>query len=403
MSRTFSVLGANAREAFDSLRKARLRTILGLISVMIGICSVITMVSLGEIAKEHARKEFEALGTDIMVIRKSGFGGGPESEKIQINLTDVVEMEEVLPSIDSAAARYPGYGSFMHAGEKVGDGSVQGVTENFAKVNELEVINGRYVSNLDIERYYSVVGSEVAAAMREAGTQNVVGELIDISGSLYTVVGELSPKEEDYLLPISLQANSSVFIPITTAARIDPSSEIEVVVARSAPGVESEAAVTDVKDYFAIRSFGLNIDVVTAKELIGQLESQMQTYTLLLGSIGSIALIVGGIGIMNIMLVSVAERRREIAVRRALGARRRDIQSQFLIESILLTVSGGVLGSAAGLVATWVGCQFTGWDYLVSTTSVASGILVAAVVGIFFGFQPARQAARLDPIVGLQS
>ena len=114
------------------------------------------------------------------------------------------------------------------------------------------------------------------------------------------------------------------------------------------------------------------------------------------------SLIVGGIGIMNIMLVSVAERRAEIAIRRALGARQRDIRSQFLIESVILTITGGILGIALGLAATWTICRFTGWDFLISGLSVASGLGTAAAVGLFFGFQPAHQASRLDPIAGLQ-
>jgi len=118
--------------------------------------------------------------------------------------------------------------------------------------------------------------------------------------------------------------------------------------------------------------------------------------------VGSISLIVGGIGIMNIMLVSVAERRREIAIRRAIGARRRDIQSQFLIEALILTMAGGVLGILLGLAATWGICRFTGWEFLVSGVSVASGLGTAAAAGLFFGFQPAHQASRLDPIAGLQ-
>ena len=154
--------------------------------------------------------------------------------------------------------------------------------------------------------------------------------------------------------------------------------------------------------FFRARSPRLELHIVTAKELIARMESQMRIFTLLLGAIGSIALIVGGIGIMNIMLVSVAERRREIAIRCALGARRRDIQSQFLIESVLLTVAGGVLGIALGLAATWTICRFTGWEFLVSGMSVASGLATATAAGLFFGFQPARQASRLDPIAGLQ-
>ncbi len=403
MSRTLAIVGANAREAIDSLRKARLRSILGLISVMIGICSVITMVSLGEIAKEQARKEFESLGTDLVIISKADDVWTPENQAARIDVSDAVSLSTAVPAIAIAGTRVSEYGDFRYAGADVGSGSIQGVNADFAKVNKLKLKEGRFVSDFDVERFFCVVGADVADEMREAGARRIVGELVDIDESLFTVIGEIDAVDESYIVPFSVEANSSVFIPISTSRRIVPDLPIDVIVARSAENVHYESAVADIRSYFRAKSPHLVLDIVTAKELIRQMESQMQTYTLLLGAIGSIALIVGGIGIMNIMLVSVAERRREIAVRRALGARRWDIQSQFLIESVILTVSGGILGSVLGLAATWTICRFTGWEYFVSGVSVASGICTATAVGLFFGFQPARQAARLDPIVGLQS
>ena len=132
------------------------------------------------------------------------------------------------------------------------------------------------------------------------------------------------------------------------------------------------------------------------------MESQLGLMTLLLGAVGSISLIVGGIGVMNIMLISVAERRREIGIRRALGATRGDIQGQFLIEAMILTLGGGLAGVIVGTGATYGVCRFTGWEFFLSPTSIAAGIGVSVVVGVFFGFQPAYQASRLDPIVALQ-
>ena len=128
----------------------------------------------------------------------------------------------------------------------------------------------------------------------------------------------------------------------------------------------------------------------------------MRIMTLLLAAIGSISLIVGGIGVMNVMLVSVTERRQEIGIRRALGARRRDIQNQFLVESVILSAVGGVLGVLLGTAGTWTICRFTEWDFFVSMGATTSGICVSSAIGILFGLQPASQAARVDPIVALQ-
>ena len=397
MPRSLSVLAANAREAADSLRKARLRTVLGLVGVMIGISSVIAMVSLGEIAREQARQQFEALGTDILVVRRA-----TGSRAAAIGLPDALQLAAAVPAIVEAAPRISGRGTFRFAGREVGRGSIQGVTRSFASVNRLSLQEGRFVSDLDIDRYWCVIGADVADAMRAAGAQRLVGELLEIDEILFTVAGVLARKAESYALPVQVSADTSVFVPITTSQRVVPGPGIELIVARSRAGVHYRAAVDGVRSFFRKRSPDLGLDIVTAKELIAQMEAQMGIFTLLLGAVGSISLIVGGIGIMNIMLVSVAERRAEIAIRRALGARQRDIRSQFLIESVILTVAGGLLGVLLGLAATWTICRFTGWEFLISELSVASGLGTAAAVGLFFGFQPAHQASRLDPIAGLQ-
>ena len=133
------------------------------------------------------------------------------------------------------------------------------------------------------------------------------------------------------------------------------------------------------------------------------MQRQAQTFALLLAAIGSISLIVGGVGVMNVMLVSVTERRKEIGIRRALGARRFDIQSQFLTESVVLSLIGGAFGVAVGIGGTWLFCHFSGWQFLVDFTAAALGFVVAFLVGVFFGLQPAHQAARLDPIAALRS
>ncbi len=393
------ILGANARQAVDSLARARLRTALGLVGIMIGISSVIAMVSLGEIAKEQARRHFEALGTDVLLVRTLTTMAGSQA----ISLADAIGLAEAVPAVAEAAPRILGHGEFRHAGRKVGQGRVQGVTAAFASINRMSLQAGRFVSLLDADRHFCVVGAAVADAMRQGGAGRIVGETLEVGDILFTVVGVLDPRPENYALPVQVEADQSVFVPIGAAGRVADNPAIELAVARSSAGVDYRAAVADIRSWFRARAPDLQLDIITAKELIAQMEAQMQTFALLLGSVGSISLVVGGIGIMNIMLVSVAERRREIAIRRALGARRRDIQSQFLIESVILTLAGGLLGILLGLAATWAICRFTGWEFLISGMSVASGLGTAAAAGLFFGFQPARQAARLDPIAGLQA
>ena len=393
-------LTATLREAARSLYGARLRTLLGLIGIMIGIASVIAMISTGEIATAESRNRFEALGTDILTIEKAGTPA--QGRDAAIGLEAALALGDALPTIALAAPQIEAQGSFAYGGKSVGQGLTHGVSAAFAPVNRLRVAEGRFVSDMDAGRYFAVVGAEVAAAMRRRGAGRVVGEVLEVDERLFTVVGALADAPETHALPFQVYANKSVFLPITTVRRIDPDEEIALIIARAAPGIHYLAAARDIQDYFAARTRGLAVEVRSAEQLIEQMESQLGLMTLLLGAVGSISLIVGGIGVMNIMLISVAERRREIGIRRALGATRGDIQGQFLIEAMILTLGGGLAGVIVGTGATYGVCRFTGWEFFLSPTSIVAGIGVSAVVGVFFGFQPAYQASRLDPIVALQ-
>ena len=393
----FPVLKTHVREAVRSLRGARLRTVLGLIGITIGIGSVIAMISVGEIATAKTQAEFEALGTDIMSVQTSGGRRAPS-----IALEDALALAGSVATISEAAPRIEAQGGLRHAGKRIGRGSVQGVTAAFARVTRLALAEGRFISDLDYRQSWCVVGARVAAAMRRAGASEVMGATIEGGGRLLTVVGVLEPHVEGYSLPFQVKADESVFVPIATAQRMEGASGVRLIVARSAPGVHYMDATRDVESYFRERAPRLEPKVTSARQLIERMKSQMQIMTLLLATIGGVSLIVGGIGVMNIMLVTVSERCSEIGIRRALGARRGDIQGQFLVEAVMLSVVGGVFGVLVGTGVTWGVCRFTDWDFFISTTSVAVGLGVSSAVGIFFGFQPARQAARVDPIIALQ-
>ena len=387
----------NLREAARSLARARLRTLLGLIGIMIGIASVIAMVSTGEIATAESRKQFEALGTDIVTVQVRGDPNLPG-----IKLDDGLNLAGTLPTILEAAPIIVPKSGIAYAGKRIG-GSIRGVTASLAGLGRLELADGRFVSDLDIRQFWCVVGSKVAANMRQRGAWEIVGANLELGGHIFTVAGELRQAEDAYGLPVQIDADRTVFIPITTAQRMSPDREIKSIIARAAPGVFHKDAVREVTAWLRERvAEGVRLEVKSAKQLIAQMESQLGVMTLLLGAVGSISLIVGGIGVMNIMLISVSERRREIGVRRALGARRTDIQRQFLTESVILTVAGGIVGTGFGIGSTWAICRFTEWEFFVSELSILVGLGVSSAVGIFFGYQPAYQAARVDPIVALQ-
>ena len=387
---------ANLKEAASSLLAARQRTVLALIGIAIGVGSVIAMISVGVIVRDQALKQFQELGTNILTVHldQGDSGGGAPL----VTPDDALGLA-ALPTIDEAAPYAVSYGELSLAGGAVEDVTVIGATAALAGLNKLEIEAGRHISDLDHRRYFCVIGAELAAALRAAGAGRIVGETVTVDRTLYTVVGVLRrapPGQRRF------DANYAVIIPVSTAKRVFDRPEIRNVTARMSAGAHHVAAAHEVGDYFRRKSADLVVRVESAEQLIEQMFKQMRLFALLLGSVGSTSLLVGGIGVMNIMLVSVTERRLEIGIRRALGARRADIQSQFLIESVMLSLVGGILGVGAGVGATWGLCQMSGWAFQVSTLAVGLGVGVASAVGVFFGFYPAWQAARLDPVAALR-
>lgn len=392
-------LKTNIKEAVSSLYATKQRSLLALVGIVVGIGSVIAMISIGSIVKFESLKQFRELGTDVLTIRKL-YSQGPVRRQAFISLTDAVELADQTPSIVAAAPWAQAYGNFVYAGRQIATGEVLGVTASFADLHKLRISAGRFLSDLDFRRYYCVIGSEVAQAMRQAGTTHIVGESIKLLGRLYTVAGVLEPAlAKDGR---TFNADRAAFVPITTAQRTFERPDIKMIIARAQPDVHYTVATREVETYFRQRAKDLSIEVVSARQLSEQMQKQSHLFTLLLGGIGSISLIVGGIGVMNVMLVSVTERRKEIGIRRALGAHRKDIQSQFLIESIILSLLGGLFGLILGLGSSYVICQFSDWTFMLSVSAMVLGVGVASGVGLFFGLYPAYQAAQLDPIVALR-
>lgn len=391
-----TLLKANMKEAATSLTATRQRSLLALLGIAIGIGSVIAMISVGMIVREEAIKHFRELGTDILNISLR------PSNAVVGKLTVTPEMVLGLTSLPVIAATAPyvtTYGEMTFAGRSIQDVTFIGATAALADLNKLKVEEGRFISDLDRRRYFCVIGAGVAEEMRQVGFDRIIGETVQVGSRAYTVVGVLRYTPQGRR---RFDANQSVLIPVSTAQRVFRNPGISNVTARMNQGVHHVAATRDVNEYFQRKAPGLEVRVRSAEELIEQMHKQMQLFALMLGAVGGISLLVGGIGIMNVMLVSVSERRQEIGIRRALGARRSDIQTQFLIESLMLSLAGGMVGVGAGIGTTWAICLFTGWTFLISFAAMGLGVGVASGAGIFFGYYPAWQAARLDPIAALR-
>ena len=391
------IQASNLTEAFRSLLSSKQRTILALIGIVIGIGSVIAMVSIGRIVQDESLRQFKEMGTDILTIEKEYGGFSPPGLKL-----DVIELiPEKCPAIIAVAPSVRGSGDVSVGGKKLERADLLGATESFLGINKLAMAEGRFLSDLDAQSRYCVVGSHVANGMRKQGVGEILGAKIRIGDNLFTVIGAIKEVPEGGMR--RFEPNAMICLHITTGLRVFKNGEISSVTARVRPGATNNDARAQVMAWFASLKKGAAVRVTSPEEIIAQMEKQMQMFTLLLGAIGSISLIVGGVGVMNVMLVSVTERRREIGIRRALGARRSDIRGQFLVESLILSLLGGLFGILFGVGASYVISYFAHWQFVLSINAVLLGVGVSTAVGVFFGYYPARQASMLDPIVALKS
>lgn len=388
-------------EAVTSLAAAKQRSLLALIGIVIGIGSVIAMVSVSAIVKEEALSQFKEMGTDLLTLSKEYSGGGRgrgatrglQPRDLDGLLAAAPALAAIAPSISTQSQ------TITQGGKPLERVSLLGVTETYQALARLRVTQGRFLSDLDARSRFMVIGADLARQMAARGLADPLGAQIRVGDSLFTVIGVLA--EASYNSLASLEPDQSVLIPLAQATRLQKQPEINSILARVKPGHTNAEAMAQARAYFQARR--QPVRARSPEEIIAQMEKQMRMFTLLAGAIGSISLIVGGIGVMNVMLVSVTERRREIGVRRALGARQGDIQQQFLVESVILSLLGGLFGILLGVGASWLTAYLAYWKFLLSLDAILLGVGVASAVGIFFGFYPARQAARLDPIQALRA
>ena len=387
---------ANLAEACAGLLGAKQRSALALIGIAIGVASVSAMISVGTIVRAEAARQFLELGTDIVKVRLRAREQGPQ--RVAVALADARRIT-TLASIQAAAPYTIASARIVLEGTTTTPADVVGATTSILDLNRLALAEGRFVTRLDAHQYFATVGADIAAKLAAAIGGDPIGAKVALGNTVMTVIGRL---RKTAIGQRAFDANKAVFIPIASAGRVTPRATLRDIIARMSPGSDYRAATRELTAFFATRAPDARVQVRSAEELIEHLHRQMRLYTLLLGTVGGIALLVGGIGVMNVMLVAVAERTAEIGIRRALGARRRDIQAQFLAEAVILTLLGGAVGVILAVGATYGICQASGWTFTVSAQGTALGAVVAASSGVFFGLYPAWHAAKLDPVVALQ-
>jgi putative ABC transport system permease protein len=387
-----------------SLLQHKLRSTLSILGVVFGVAAVVSMSSVGEGARREALAQVGALGIDSVTLRARPPAAG-EAPAGTLRLRDAEVVSRVLPDLLAVAplreASLP-----AEAAGRAADALVVGTTPAYQSAARLRLSSGRSLSALDVQdaKRVAVLGASVAAALFPVGDSR--GQRVSVGGDWFDVVGVLegraSPRRPG---PIRTRdVNRALFVPLPALDRgrdLAPDGIDEIVIrVADAERVTASAEVARAAAFRA--SGGASFDVIVPREILRQRERTQRIFNVVTGAIAAISLLVGGIGIMNIMLASVAERTGEVGVRRALGATQRDVAAQFLVESSLLTGTGGVAGLALGVAGSVVIQRLAGWPTALSPLMVVAALLTAVAVGVGFGFYPAWRAAHLEPMEALR-
>lgn len=395
--------------ALASLWANKLRAFLTLLGVVIGVSTVIAVVSIIAGMNNYVIGTFAAWGSDNFSIQKMGIVTSMEMLREKNRRPDItIEQKETVERLCdlcvNVGAQLVREGKIKYERESVDDTFIVGLTTNVLKLSRLNVETGRDFTDIDVNRRRSVciLGYEVAEVLFPS--IDPIGKKVRVTGEEFTVVG-IVEKRGTFL---GESMDNFVLIPFTTFTKLyGKDQSVEIIV--RAPGRELMYATQD--EVRAILRSAREVpfsedddfDIITSDMLIDLYKSFTSAAFMVMIGISSISLIVGGIVIMNIMLVTVAERTQEIGIRKAIGARKRDIMNQFLVESITVSAAGGVVGILLGILIAKLVAQFSPLPAAIELWSVIAGILISSTVGIFFGIYPAMRASRLDPIEALRA
>lgn len=399
------ILSDNFNSAMKSIMSSKLRSLLTMLGVVIGIFSVVTLVSIGEAGKGFINFQVKQFGTgasymEIHTGKKSeGHGAGELSAMLDSTLT-----REDLRAISrgnyvkQAIGHILGQGEFKYGHESFTTPLLDGTTYNLPDVMTFRVKEGKFFSKGDEASRNSVVVIGPTIAKKLFKNFSPIGEKVKINGSSFVVIGVLESKGS----MLGIDIDSYCFIPITRAEMLFDTKKLMEIGVTAVDELSVPIAVNEITGILSDRHGEEDFRIDTQKESLDMLNNVMSTLTAMIAGIAAISLLVGGIGIMNIMLVSVTERTREIGIRKSIGATREDIVSQFLVESVLISVMGGAIGIVLGVMASLGIMKVLNLPLIVATWAAALAFVVAIIVGVLSGLYPAFKAALLDPIEALR-
>ena len=414
-------LSKNLRLAIRLLFQQKLRSTLSALGVVCGVMAVLAMISIGEGAKQETISQIEQLGTKNIYIKKIAL---TEDQKIKArerlsqglserDVQRITAIKTTCKFIDEVACIKEISASILGSTKEFTP-QIIATSANYADIHRLSISAGRFISDQDIafKNLVCVLGSRVAENL---GAHGQPGNYMRIEGHLLKIVGILSQydiKSKSSSVISVKNYNEMIFVPLRVDRSIDRRSSkknqeskgelTEIIVQASETDHVFKAAAV-IKRIMEISHSGVeDYQMVIPQALLRQSQKTSRTFNIVLGAIAGISLLVGGIGIMNIMLATVSERTKEIGIRRAVGATQGDIILQFLTETVLLTFSGGIIGIGAGIGAVWVITTGAGWNTAITFYAIALPLILSISVGIFFGIYPARKASKLDPIAALR-
>lgn len=393
--------------AMAAVRANVLRSVLTTLGIVIGIAAVITMVALGEGAQQRVEQQINRMGTSILTVRPGQqMWGGVSRGDAELSVDDAIALRDNSNGLLQVS---PEQQSRMQISYKRWNSNTQimGVWPEYFDMYDHTLLHGRFFDQGEIQgrRRVAVLGFNMPETLGETPPELLIGETIQIRGIMFEVIGIMDEKGD----AAWVRPDDQVFIPQSTAQYrvMGGRDRLNSIYAATATPDELDMAFAEIdrivrREHRIKAGEDADFNIRNSADLLETFNETNQTFALLLAGIAAISLLVGGIGIMNIMLVSVTERTREIGVRKALGATRRAIMTQFLVEALFLCVLGGLIGVAAGYGAAEIMTRVASWDTAVAPEAVAAAIGFSAAVGLFFGLWPARRAAALDPIDALR-
>ncbi len=395
--------------AWQALLRNKTRALLTMLGIIIGIGSVIAMVSLGQSSTKGISSEISSMGTNtIMIMRASQTQGGVNIGAGNVQTLKASDVEAILAGSSNISMASPVVNASKQIvyGANNWPGSVSGVNEDYLEVNKYEIASGSNITVDDVRNSAKVcvIGQTVADNLFKE-CENPLGKVIRLGKIPVKVIGVLKSKGQNMM---GMDQDDIVLIPYTTVQkRMLAINYVHMISASAVSENVSDLAVADIesilrKTHKIINGNDDDFEVRTQQQMLNMLSTVTDMLTILLAAIAAISLLVGGIGIMNIMYVTVTERTREIGLRMAVGAKNKDILKQFLFESTILSIAGGITGMVFGVGLSFAASTLLDWTFVLSVPTMAVSFVVCAAIGMFFGWYPARKASNLDPINALR-